>query len=61
MLSEEQGVKAVIALQAKAGVVESEEQAKAGWNKLSDDDKIATEMAHKAVCGGFKKKEEKTS
>lgn len=61
MLTEEQGIKAIIALQAKADIVESEEQAKAGWNSMSDGNKVATELAHKAVCGGFKDEEEKIS
>ncbi len=54
MLSEEQGIKAIIELQAVAGIVESEKQAKAGWNGFSDYEKENTEAAHKVVCGGFK-------
>jgi len=53
MLSEEQGVKAIIALQACVGVTESEEKAKAGWERMTDSERRSTEAAHKAVCGGF--------
>lgn len=54
MLSEKQGIKAIIALQAVAGIVESEEQAKEGWNGFSDYEKANTEAAHIVMCGGFK-------
>ncbi len=57
MLSEEKGIEAIIALQAKADIAESEEQAKTGWNGMSDDDKEETERAHKIICGGFKEEE----
>jgi len=54
MLTEELGIKAIIALQATAGVVETDVQAKAGWNAMSDSEKENTEAAHRVVCGGFK-------
>ena len=53
MLTEEQGVKAIIALQATVGIEESEEHAREGWSGFSDSEKEATEQAHKIVCGGF--------
>jgi len=54
MLSEEKGIKAIIALQGEVGIVESEEDAKIGWNNMSKSEKLQTEAAHKMVCGGFK-------
>ena len=53
MLTEEQGIKAIIELQKAGGVTESEEDAKKGWNAMSDSDKRSTEDAHKVFCGGF--------
>ena len=58
MLTEERGIKAIIALQAVDGIVESEEQAKAGWNGMANWEKEQTEAAHKIVCGGFKEKDD---
>jgi hypothetical protein len=55
MLSEEQGIKAIIALQAVGGVKEPEEKAKSAWNSFGEQEKIATESAHKVMCGGFSK------
>ncbi len=59
MLTEEQGIKAIIDLQAMAGITESEKDAKRGWSLLNDSAKEQTEDAHKMMCGGFL--EEKTS
>lgn len=53
MLSEDQGVKAIIALQKMAGITETEEEARDNWNKFSKTDKLQTESAHKTFCGGF--------
>ncbi len=53
VLTDEFGVKAIIALQAAGGIEESEEQARAGWQGLSVNAKQSTEMAHGIVCGGF--------
>ncbi len=53
VLTEEFGVKAIIALQTYAGNRETEEQARAGWQSLSIASKQSTEQAHKIVCGGF--------
>ena len=57
MLTEEQGVKAIIALQAIAGITEPEERAKAEWGSMSDYGKEQTEMAHKVTCGGVPENE----
>ena len=57
MLSEEQGIKAIIALQALAGIEEPEERAKISWQNFSEQDKISTQSAHRIVCGGFPDKE----
>jgi len=57
MLSEEQGIKAIIALQAVAGITETEEKAKKGWDSFSESGKKQTELAHKIVCGGFPEEE----
>ncbi len=53
MLTEDQGTKAIIALQAFADIEESEEHARANWRSFSDNEKKSTESAHKAICGGF--------
>ena len=53
MLTREQGIKAIIALQAAGGVTESEEEAAKGWDKMSERSRKTTEEAHAAVCGGF--------
>ncbi len=59
MLTEEQGIKAVMELQALGGIEWTEEQAKAGWNGMAEWEKGQTEAAHKTVCGGFKEEDEK--
>ncbi len=53
MLTDEQGIQAIIALQKMGGVDETKEQAAKGWMAMSEKDRINTEFAHKAVCGGF--------
>ena len=54
MLTEEQGIEAIIRLQKSAGVIETEEQARAGWRGMSDSEKQTTEMAFRAIYGEFK-------
>lgn len=49
MLSEDEGIKAIIALQAIAGIVETEEQAKTEWNNMSDVEKRKTERYHQMI------------
>lgn len=61
MYDDEQGPKAIQALQALGGIEITFEEARdgrpghgeCGWLKMSDGDKQATTHAHKAVCGGF--------
>lgn len=53
VLTEEFGVKAIIALQAVGGIEEPEEHARAEWQKFSISSKQTTERAHEMVCGGF--------
>jgi len=50
MLSEEEGIKAVIALQAMAEITETEETARAGWNKMNDNARVQTEAAYNMFC-----------
>lgn len=56
MLTEEQGIKAIIDLQKLAGIDEPEERAKKAWDSFSELDKKQTENAHKIFCGGFETK-----
>lgn len=51
MLSEDEGIKAIIALQAIAGIVETEEQAKTEWNNMSDVEKGKTERYYQMIEG----------
>ena len=55
----EQGIQAIIDLQASIGITESKEKATAGWDNLSPSERRSTEQAHEVVCGGFKKESEK--
>ena len=57
MLSDEQGAQAIIALQAMAGITETEEKARNSWNKFTDFQKDQTRLAHIHTCGGFKDEE----
>jgi len=45
MLTDEQGVKAIIDLQKMAGINEPEERAKKAWASFSHMEKVATEQA----------------
>lgn len=53
MYTREQGIQAIIDLQKTVGVRETKQQAARGWDALSDSERRKTELAHKAVCGGF--------
>ena len=55
MFNEEEGTKAIIALQGFANVEESKAKAKAGWNSMSDSEKETTEKAYNAVFGSKNK------
>jgi hypothetical protein len=49
MMTEEQGVKAIIALQKFVGVDESEEKERANWRNFKNWEKISTEFAYNVV------------
>jgi len=51
--SREDGIKAIIALQAYVDIVESVDEATTGWDDMDEHAKKSTTDAHKAVCGGF--------
>lgn len=51
-LNREDGIKAIIELQAFAGITETPEQAAQGWDSMSDDVKEQTMLAYRAVIGG---------
>ena len=53
MLTEDQGVRAIIALLEKVGNEESEERARANWRTFTKYEKENTEAAHRVLCGGF--------
>ncbi len=55
MLSDEQGMQAIIELQEMGGVVETKEKATEGWAKMSNSAKEQTEASHLMFCGGFNK------
>ncbi len=46
------GIQAIIDLQALAGVEESKEKAEAGWDAMSLEQQEQTILAHKMMCGG---------
>ena len=50
MFTEEEGVKAIILLQSIIGVNETEEQAKIGWNKMSDMEKTFTQEIYERIA-----------
>lgn len=49
MTTEEEGVKAIIALQFLTGVRETEEQAKIGWNGMNEEEQEFTIKVHEAL------------
>jgi hypothetical protein len=48
---DEAGIKAIIALQAVAGIKETREQATQGWKAMSAGEREQTMMAYQVVCG----------
>ena len=52
VIKEKKGVAAIIALQALAGIVESEAKAKKGWASMSASERETTMAAHAVLCGG---------
>lgn len=59
-MSEEDGAKMIIALQALAGIEEPKERALKAWREFSDDKKQSTINAHRALIGHCPKVEEET-
>jgi len=53
MLTEDQGVQAIIALQKMAGVDEPEDRARKNWQAFAAWEKVSTMQAHKLIFGGF--------
>jgi hypothetical protein len=49
LIDEKAGVKAIIALQTLVGIKETEEQAKHGWNQMSDVEKKRTQIAYETL------------
>ena len=47
-MDREEGIDAIIDLQAAVGIEETREQAAAGWDAMSSDDQENTMAAHKA-------------
>jgi len=46
MLTEEEGIKAIIHLQKIAGIEEAEERARKAWNTFTDEEKEQTNIAY---------------
>lgn len=46
-MNEQEGIKAIIALQAMAGITESEEDAKKGWQSMSKYERDITLSAYR--------------
>ena len=46
MLSEEEGIKAIIKLQFVAGIEEPEERARKAWESFTDEEKEQTEAVY---------------
>lgn len=44
----DRGVQAIIDLQASAGIAEPKDKATAGWNEMSEEDRLQTMAAHRA-------------
>lgn len=49
-LDREEGIKAIIDLQAVGGITETREAAEVGWDSMSLNDRKTTMEAHKVVC-----------
>ena len=49
MTTEEEGVKAIIALQLLVGVRETEEKAKIGWDGMNEEEQEFTIKVHEAL------------
>jgi hypothetical protein len=49
MATEAEGIKAIIALQAMAGITETEDQARAGWASMSEHERTTTMEVHQLL------------
>jgi hypothetical protein len=49
MATETEGIQAIIALQAMAGITETEAQAKAGWAAMSEHERETTMEVHRLL------------
>ncbi len=50
MLSDEEGIKAIIKLQTIAGIEEPEERARKAWESFTDAEKEQTEVVYDMMC-----------
>ena len=50
MLTEEEGIKAIIELQAVANIKEPEERARKAWESFTDAEKKQTEEVYNIMC-----------
>lgn len=50
MYSRDEGIQAIIELQALAGIAESPEKAGLGWDGMSPTQRLTTENVHRVVC-----------
>ena len=55
-VDDDRGIKAIIALQAAAGITETHKQAKKGWNGMSAHAREHTLLAANAICPDWEKK-----
>jgi len=50
-LTEEEGIKAIVKLQAVGGIEESEERARIGWSRMGEADRAQTMAMYRLVMG----------
>ncbi len=50
MLTEEEGIKAIVKLQAVTGIEEPEERARKAWEHFTDKEKEQTETVYNLMC-----------
>ncbi len=50
MLSDEEGIKAIIYLQKMVNIEETEESARKGWESFTDEEKEQTEAVYNMLC-----------
>lgn len=49
---EELGIKAIVYLQSLSGIEETEEQAKIGWNNMTESEQVFTVFLYREFSGG---------